>query len=76
METKTKFGMIIAIPVFIVILIASFILSITFSFIAMFNDVTGTKSALDHLLNESKKYQKRIKFRKSLSKIDQQTIKK
>jgi hypothetical protein len=76
METKTKFGMIIAMPVFIVILIASFILSITFSFIALFNDVTGTKLALDHLLNESKKYQKRMKFRKSLSKIDQQTIKK
>lgn len=76
MTTKTKFGMIFATPVFIILLIASFILSMSFALIALFNDVTGTKLALDHLLNESKRFQKRMKFRKSLSKIDQQTIKK
>jgi len=68
--------MIFAIPIFIILIIGSFILSMSFWFIAIINDVTGTKSALNHLMDESKRYQKRFKFRKALSKIDQQTIKK
>lgn len=68
--------MIFAIPVFTIFLIASFFLMIIFWIIALFNNTTGTGSALNHLLNEAKRYQKRMKFRNALSKIDQQTIKK
>ena len=75
LTTKSMFGMLFAIPLFIIILIGSIILTCIIWILSTFNIITGTGDAFDWILFRSKEIAKRNKFRSLLMKIDREAIK-
>lgn len=55
MNLKTKIGMIFAVPLFIVFVVGSFLVSILAWLIGRFLHLSGTMSALDYLIGETNK---------------------
>ena len=68
------FGMIFALPLFILMIGFSLIITFIVYVLVLINKITGTSIAFDWLLFRSKEYSKRLKFRSLLSKIDKNTM--
>lgn len=72
---KTMFGMLFAIPLFTIVLIASIFITCIVWVLSSFSIITGTGDAFDWILFRAKEISKRNKFRSLLMKIDKEAIK-